>query len=273
LNPILTKNELKPAWPLFIVGSPRSGTSVLIDAAYAAGYSGFREGNLLGLLHPLHETVDVYFKRFSTENPKVLMSQVRPGDFHDAILGIFKQTLDSLNPESPWVDKTCNWPTIMELPRIVSLWPESRVIFAKRRGIENVRSRLVKFPARDFTYHCRDWASTMSAWRATRERLDPARYVEIDQFDLLLDPAGVAKRIASLLSLNADAEARVANAFITLRSQETAPGTAQSRGSLDDGHWTKSQVEEFLTLCEAEMRLFGYTSDLTYRNTHPDSDQ
>ncbi len=40
----------QPAAPLFIVGSPRSGTSVLVDAAFAAGFKGFREGNLLGLL-------------------------------------------------------------------------------------------------------------------------------------------------------------------------------------------------------------------------------
>jgi hypothetical protein len=245
---------------------------VLIDAAYAAGYSGFREGNLLGLLRPLHETVDVYFKRFRTENPKVLMSQLRPEGFHDAILGIFKQTLDSFNPEAPWVDKTCNSPTILELPRIVPLWPESRVIFAKRRGIENVRSRLIKFPARDFTYHCRDWALTMAAWRAAREQLDSTRYVEIDQLDLLLDPAGTAERIASLLSLNADAQDRVANAFITLRSQETAPGTAGRLGSIDDGLWTKSQVEEFQALCGGEMKHFGYTTDLAYRKPQPESD-
>ena len=31
--------------PLFIVGSPRSGTSILVMALRAAGYRGFNEGN------------------------------------------------------------------------------------------------------------------------------------------------------------------------------------------------------------------------------------
>ncbi len=113
----------------------------------------------------------------------------------------------------------------------------------------------------------------MAAWRATRDQLDPTRYVEIDQFDLHFDPMGVAKNIASLLSLEAEAQTRVVNTFTTLRSQETAPGTAERVGSLDDGLWTESQVEEFLTLCGSEMKQYRYTADHSYRNLPSDSDQ
>jgi hypothetical protein len=261
----LNETEVKPAWPLFIVGSPRSGTSVLVDAAFAAGYSGFREGNFFGLLRPLRDTVDVYFRRFSTENPKVLVSQLSAETVFDGILGVFKQAVDSWNPQTPWVDKTCNAPTLLELPSIVSLWPGSRVIFAKRRAIENIRSRLQKFPARDFTYHCRDWALTMAAWRGARQHLDPSLYLEVDQRDLLLNAPSVAGEIASLLSIDATGQARIEKALVSLRSQETAPGTAERLGSLDDGLWTESQVEEFRALCGEEMEQFGYTTDASYR--------
>ena len=36
-----------PKFPVFVVGSPRSGTSILVDALFSAGYKGFREGSFL----------------------------------------------------------------------------------------------------------------------------------------------------------------------------------------------------------------------------------
>src|ERR1700728_5502279 len=101
----------QPAGPLFIGGSPRSGTSVLVDAAFAAGFKGFREGNLLGLLQPLRDRVDAYFRRFPKHSPKTLTAHVGPQEIYNCILQVFKQTIDALNPERPWVDNTCNTPT------------------------------------------------------------------------------------------------------------------------------------------------------------------
>lgn len=31
-------------YPVFVVGSPRSGTSILVDGLLSVGYKGFREG-------------------------------------------------------------------------------------------------------------------------------------------------------------------------------------------------------------------------------------
>jgi hypothetical protein len=255
------------AGPLFIVGSPRSGTSVLVDAAFAAGLKGFREGNLLGLLQPLRDQVDAHFRSFGTDNPKVLTAHVRPQALYGCILQALKQTIEALNPEHPWVDKTCNPPTILVLPDLISLWPDCRIIFAKRRGIENILSRMNKFPQRDFSYHCRDWALNMSAWRAMRGQLEPWRYREIDQRDLIENPDAVAAEIAPLLSLDASAQARMTRVFVTLRPQQTAPGTADNVTSLQDVGWTDREVNEFLMVCGQEMECFGYTLDRTYRKS------
>jgi hypothetical protein len=263
-------DEHQPAAPLFIVGSPRSGTSVLVDAVFAAGFKGFREGNLLGLLQPIRDKVDSHFRTFGRENPNVLAAQLRPQTIYSSILEVFKQTLDALNPAPPWVDKTCNTPIILVLPDLLPLWPDCRIIFAKRRGIENIRSRMKKFPEREFSYHCRDWASNMSAWRTVRERLEPWRYREIDQRDLIEAPGVAAAEIAALLSLNASAQARMAHVLATLRPQQTAPGTADQVASLQDAGWTENQVAEFLRTCGREMECFGYTLDGTYRKSTAD---
>jgi len=253
--------------PLFIVGSPRSGTSVLVDAAFAAGYQGFREGNLLSLLQPIRDQVSTHFQRFGTDNPRVLTAHLRPETLYRAIAEAVKQTVQSLNPERPWVDKTCNNPMILVLPDLVALWPDCRIIFAKRRGIENVRSRLKKFPARDFTYHARDWALTMSTWRQVREQFEPWRYCEIDQRDLIARPQAAAAEIGALLSLDASAQGRMTHIFVTLRPQQTAPGTAEQVVSLENAGWTEDQTGEFLRTCGEEMEAYGYTLDDTYRRT------
>lgn len=251
--------------PLFIVGSPRSGTSILVDAALAAGYQGFREGNLLSLLQPIRDQVFTHFQRFGTDNSKVLTAHLRPETLYSAIAEVFKQTVESLNPDRPWVDKTCNNPMILLLPDLVWLWPDCRIIFAKRRGIENVRSRLRKFPARDFTYHARDWALIMSTWRRVRERLEPWRYCEIDQRDLITRPQAAAAEIGALLSLDVSAQGRMTHIFVTLRPQQTAPGTAEQIVSLQNAGWTEDQVREFLRVCGEEVEAYGYTLDDTYR--------
>ena len=251
--------------PLFIVGSPRCGTSVLVDAAFSAGFKGYREGNLLGLMQIIGYQVDTYFQRAGRQNPQVLAGHVSPEMIYHPIREIFKQTFETLNPRRPWVDKTCNAQAILALPDLVYLWPDCRVIFAKRRGIENVVSRLKKFPERDFAYHCRDWALNMSSWRNMRERLEPWRCREIDQRDLIVAPSTVAAEIGTLLSLDSAAQARMEHIFLTLRPQQTAPGTAERVSSLQDVGWTDSEVEEFLRTCGQEMDCYGYTLDQTYR--------
>jgi hypothetical protein len=261
----MNAKRIEAASPLFIIGSPRSGTSVLVDAAFTAGYGGFRESNLLPLLVPIRDQVATHFKRFGTDNPRVLTAHLQPETLYRSIAELFKQTVEALNPQPPWVDKTCNSPMILVLEDLVSLWPECRIVFAKRRAIENVRSRLKKFPARDFSYHSQDWALIMSSWRTVREKLEPWRYREIDQFDMIGAPQAVAAELGGLLSLDSGAQARIVHVLKTLRPQQTAAGTAEQILSLETAGWTKAQMKEFQETCGAEMQAYGYTLDETYR--------
>ena len=54
-------------YPIFIVGSPRSGTSILVQALLGAGYTGHHEGNLLSLLQGLERSIDQHFRIFGSE--------------------------------------------------------------------------------------------------------------------------------------------------------------------------------------------------------------
>jgi hypothetical protein len=173
-----------PKSPVFIVGSPRSGTSVLVIALTRAGYQGYHEGNFLPLMMSVGDMVDRYFAGAGKKNPKVLAAHVDPALLKSRLQDVFRTVTQELNTGPYWFDKSGNHEMIRAVPILRRLWPESVFIFAKRRGIENLVSRTKKFPTRDFEYHCVDWAKNMSTWREVRAQLPNDTYAEVDQRDL-----------------------------------------------------------------------------------------
>ena len=252
------------ASPLFIVGSPRSGTSALVDALFAGGYKGFREGNLLGLLKPLYDQIDEFFCRPFAANERTLVGNARRDIIRRGVREIFKRELEELNDKTPWLDKTGNPETILVVPALIEMWPNCRIIFARRRAIENIQSRLKKFPEREFTYHCRDWARNMSAWRRVREGLDAWRYIEVDQRDMVVKPDAVAQAIASMLRLDEKARGKIEAKLRTARAQQTAPGTTERVTSVSETSWTPAEIAEFMKICGPEMEAYGYSADRAY---------
>ena len=260
-NGLAASGRLGRPSPVFIVGSPRSGTSALVDALFAGGYHGFREGNLLGLLGNINDTIGHYFASVDTGSPSTLITQFTANDFRDSIRDLVCGLVAKNNPQNPWLDKTGNVPMLKALPELVGYWPTSRIIFAKRRGLENIASRLVKFPGLGFGRHCADWALTMRTWRQVRERLEPWRYVEVDQQNMVSQPDETANVLAEFLRLGSEERLAVERTFRSGRPQQTAPGTAERRLALDETGWTEEQRKQFVTVCGPEMTEYGYSLD------------
>ena len=243
--------------------SPRSGTSALVDALLGVGYHGYREGNLLSLLPVLAKTVDRHWAVFGKGGAEVLVSNVDPEKLKAKIALIFKDVVDALNPVAPWMDKSGNPEMIEAIPFLLTLWPDSRFIFAKRRALENVVSRLQKFPGYNFEYHCRDWAKNMATWRVRRQSLPADCWVEIDQQDMIREPEASAARLAELLNLSVGQRDALSAIFARSRPQQTADGTAQRVLSLD-ATWSEHQRQLFKALCGPEMKAYGYSLDDSY---------
>jgi hypothetical protein len=255
-----------PNSPVFIVGSPRSGTSVLVAALSKVGYQGYLEGNFLPLIMGIERRVDLFFNVVAKKNPKVLAAHIDPATLKAKIEDLFKQFTDDLNTGPLWFDKSGNHEMILAIPILRRLWPECVFIFAKRRAIENVVSRVKKFPRRSFEYHCQDWAKNMAAWREIRAGLPANNYIEVDQQDLIRNTDAISAKLSTFLALDTAQVGILARVFKSRRPQETAKGSAMQTYSLDSLGWSDAELEMFKVHCGAEMEAYGYGTGSEYKS-------
>ena len=254
--------------PVFIVGSPRSGTSILISSILRSGYNGFLEGNFLSLARVLERDVDRFFSAFYTANPKVLMSQIDKDVLKQKLSQVVLEAAIAQQPRSPWVDKTGGPEMIETIPLLRRTFPAARFIFAKRRAIENIVSRLIKFPGLSFEYHCMDWAKTMAAWRTLRDASPGKDLIEIDQREISAQPDLATHRLKDFLQLTDEEAMLVLKTFTSSKPQETRAGTSERVLSLDAIGWTDDQKTTFHRHCHAEMEIEGYSLDESYWRTN-----
>jgi sulfotransferase family protein len=250
--------------PVFIVGSPRSGTSALVDVMYSSGYNGFREGNFLSLLHGVSQLVEQQYKWYQSDDKRVLLSNVEKNDLKRGLFETFRSIVSSLNAKEPWFDKTGNPEMILAIPTLRELWPSAVFVFAKRRGIENVISRMTKFPGHPFQYHCVNWAKNMSSWRHIREQISRDCFLEVEQRNMVRYPESAARELCTFLGISENLLPAVAQVMDTHRPQETIKGSACRMLSLAASGWSDEQVETFLKHCAPEMKAYGYTLDEQY---------
>lgn len=257
--------------PVFILGSPRSGTSALAAVIGRMGYHGFLEGNFLPLLHYTDALVDQYYARFPVTDERVMLRHVDKRDLKHRLFETYRAIVNDLNPNEPWFDKTPGSVMIEASPIVRELWPGSVFVFAKRRGIENVISRVKKFPGESFENHCAGWAGDMGTWRKIRQQLPPGCFIEVEQRDMIQQPERTARSLCEFLRVDESAVPAVSTLMGSIRPQESSAGSASKTFSLAESGWTMEQTETFLKYCETEMREFGYTMYLeTPRRTDPE---
>lgn len=262
--PIVDKVDAIPRSPVFIVGSSRSGTSALVMALEAAGYRGHREGNFLPLMKIIDRIIDSYLAQPGHSHPDHLTAKINSARLKDGINATFKEIEEENHPFPLWFDKSALAEMIYAIPIVKRLWPQSVFIFCKRRGIENVLSRLTKFPTHDFEFHCADWANFMAGWRSMRTELPAGDYIEVDQQDLILDTEAVCTKIAELLQLGEERRRNLTNTVKLKRPQETTKGSATRLHSLQSIGWSESQLAIFQRYCAPEMQAYGYGSGSEY---------
>ncbi len=253
--------------PIFILGSGRSGTTIISSALrFAANIDGYGEGHFLPLMGYLIKEVRRFYgsKQHLIHNQKTMISQIEKSEIENEIINIFASKCNSLHPQKVWIDKSPDSPMINSIPLLLKAWPKSRYIFAKRRGIENISSRLNKFPDKSFETHCIVWKKTMESWLDIKNKLKPDCYLEIEQREISLNPKIISVEIGKFLNFSPETTSLIENFFIDRRPQSTRTKEQKKAIDINESDWTEEQIQIFRKYCGEINRKFGYSETSSY---------
>ncbi len=252
--------------PVFILGAARSGTSALAQGLIRSGwYEGHGEGHFWPLLPRLLATASAFYAANAGDadsSRNTLLGRVREGSLLLGVRSLFAHIARQAYPSGRWLDKTPNAEMIAASPILQEIWPDAKFVFAYRRGIENIASRLRKFPNIAFSAHCEDWATVMNAWLKVREKLG-ANAIEIEHFELAREPKRATIAVAALLRMPEDRRVRLEQALAFDRPERTDPTFAKIH-TLETVGWDENQKADFLEICGPMMSAYKYTLDETY---------
>lgn len=251
--------------PIYITGSPRSGTSAMVMAIKkATDYPGYSEGLVLGMLDGINHAIENGYTTCDSTNENFMISKVDKDQLRKDIFDIYKNRIEDLfQGHDIWIDKTVSVAGASAVPCVKMIWPKTKVIFMKRRPIETMISRIKKFPKRTFEVQCKNWSKIMNSWLLNREKLTKDEYIEVDQREMSLDSKKVAHDVATYLGLDQDQEKILAKAFSYDRP-EYSGGDENVVISLDKTGWTPEQKKIFRDTCGEVASKFNYSLDDKY---------
>ncbi len=251
-------DRLPDGLKVFVVGSARSGTSILYLALHRVfRLSGPGESHVFPIFaRMIHE-----FYRYKenlvakdVKNKRVLAYRLDTRQFRAHMIAFIRSFYVAQFPSGAWLDKTPGAEAILAAPLIREAFPASKIIATKRTGVEVVRSFGAKFST-DFEETCRAWAGSMGALHQTVERFPDI--LVVDQFDIANRPAEVAERIAAYLG-QPEKTGELADFFRATEFDRSSTHSWQNRMTLSDVDWSEHGKEIFERLCGPTMRRFGY---------------
>ena len=247
--------------PILVVGSPRSGTTAIALGLSAAGISGYSEGHFLMLFVRIEQAITKYYHDEAKNNvPGTLLHALPMGQIAEDYRRMARLTVDAAHDGNAWFDKTAHGGMIGCLPFMRALWPDAKIIFAKRRPIENIESRLRKFPHMSFAEHCADLKYIFNTWSAMRENLE--NWLEVDQYDLITEPVRTAKAISRFLKLDSGAESAFLGTILNTYPEKTASSYTPKRFS--ELNWSQMDKSDFAADFDSLMKQFGYDYENYY---------
>jgi len=251
-------------FPVFILGPARSGTSALALALLKTRrYEGFGEGHLLPLALELLRTVHAHYDANpAREKDGTMLRHVPVRAFERMVRRGFIQLTRTSFPGGHWIDKTPTVEMVRAAPLMRELWPNARFIFLKRRVIENVISRMRKFPQDPLEYHYMDWCCVMQAWIDIRPVLKGS-WIEVDHLDLARTPAEVAAKLSGFLGLSDVQAQKLASSLADDRPEQTSDDFGKVH-SIEDLGLTGEERERFFKQCNPVMSAMGYDYSIRY---------
>ncbi len=260
-----SQNLRDSEFPIFIIGSPRSGTSILALAIRSAMKIPFyAEGHFLPVLNHVVSAIDNYYesKSGSIKVKRRAISHIKRDKLINEIQNLFYTIYNSLYQSNIWLDKTPGIEMIDSVPIIAKTWPNAKFIFAKRRGIENINSRMRKFPNKPFESHCKLWSACMKSWLEVRNSVVNSS-IEIEQRDIENNPKMVSKRICDFLNIGEESVELIYDIFTSKRPESTSASRSVDI-ELNNTGWTTEQIKIYKNYCNDISKKFGYSETVDY---------
>ena len=205
-----------PEKPFFIVGHPRSGTTLLrfILSSHPRIYIPEETGFIPFL--PYSRQANITFKEFLKILDRVgtlnyLWKDVlgSPQEFYDALPqknlahildGLYRIQITPYNAVR-WGDKTPLY--VQYIKSIDAIFPQAQFIHLIRDGRDTLLSARKKWPDhryyRNGYYLIKNWTRNVSAGRTAAHWLGPERYLEIRYEDLVTSPRSTTQEICAFL--------------------------------------------------------------------------
>jgi hypothetical protein len=249
-------------YPVFILGSARSGTSTLAHLLKEnLGYAGHAEGHVFDLMGQLIATTRSHYDANGlTHRPEPVKGENRCDWRSDAtarhlglsalnhrICNLFVDDVINLYG-TRWFDKTPGPNMIRVAPTLAALLPNARFIHLTRDAVSNIESRLRKFPTISFQDHCQDWADAVVAWRNARELLPEGSTLDLMTHELTSDPQATYAKIQSLLANHPAPPTDVPFPRFPLIERTSSQDPSRPRQLAETG-WTPDQLQTFHRIC------------------------
>ncbi|CAA0277689.1 conserved hypothetical protein [Alteromonas alvinellae] len=256
-----------------VIGSPRSGTTVvgnMVQQAFRKKAHG--EAHIAELFSQLVNQSEEYLEKGLAANNKGTLVWEVPSIFLKAqLVKQLRETYSTYYGNDIIVDKTPGLPMLRALPLVMLAFPNTKVVYCQRRGIENISSRLRKFPKAKFEAHCKQWAQTVQVWQRLKKQLSKQTlrddwWIEVEQYELATAPQAVTKELGRFLNVNERAITRMFE-YQEKKSPQITGGKPSDVSSLDAVGWTNEQQQYFIEVCGEAMRLQGYSFDEQYYTT------
>lgn len=251
---------------VYILGTTRSGTSALRGAVFMTRYKGYGEGHMAPLLTQIMEDVRGYRTGVSGELGDA-RSRLDPDDLLRHLMRGYEGYLAGQLGSDYILDKTPTLGMIEMVPDLNRLHEDARFIFCSRRHVDNIQSKLRKFPDQGFIKSCNSWASCHRTWLEVREELD-GNYLEFDFHELATNPTRITNLIAAYLGLDIYRERVIMNAYLKARRPEGASDRDLTRFlKLSETGWSAQEMDDFRRICGDMGDRFGYGEEQYFKES------